>query len=149
MLINAKADLRIVDTFGNNIMHYAVAKQKASCVELLLEHGAGLHAKNNDGLTPVDMTEKEFLPTLQALIEKYKRAGGQAESKVSDRKKVSKRDGEENKSTRLESGKSQSRSIQISTISVRQTIQTGHHRAQRFQNSRGSREWQLRGCVLG
>lgn len=49
-LIKAGADVKIMDEYGNGILHYA---QNARTAAVLLEAGAALDVKNNTGVTPL------------------------------------------------------------------------------------------------
>jgi ankyrin repeat protein len=61
-LLNAGAHVNLLDSRGRTALHYAVAGNHAKIVGLLIERGADLTAKDNDGLVPRDMPRLQIQP---------------------------------------------------------------------------------------
>ena len=51
-------DLTVVDTLGQNALHYAVQARSAEWVQLLIQAGVDQLIKSKEGLTPLDMAEQ-------------------------------------------------------------------------------------------
>ncbi|XP_045461458.1 putative ankyrin repeat protein RF_0381 isoform X2 [Harmonia axyridis] len=62
LLLNAGADVHLVDDGGNSALHLAAAAkdegEKAEILSILIVHGAKVNMKNNDGLTPLEVLFK-------------------------------------------------------------------------------------------
>jgi ankyrin repeat protein len=57
MLINAGADLNIVDNSGNSALMTAAKKEKYEIAEILIKSGANLNIQNNAGQTALSLAE--------------------------------------------------------------------------------------------
>lgn len=56
-----KGDFNIKDDEGNTVLHLAACNGKAETVDILLKHGADIHAQNRKGDTPLDMVINRHL----------------------------------------------------------------------------------------
>jgi serine/threonine protein kinase len=108
VLIKAGADIHSKDNQGNTPLHLASANKRKNCMDLLLEAGGRLDEKNNDGMSALDLADRSFaaLYELQRVNQSKTNAPTLKHLKFPVRK-----EGEENKSTHMESANSVSKSI--------------------------------------
>nr|RBQ91653.1 hypothetical protein FVER53263_02335 [Fusarium verticillioides] len=55
LLIDRRADLRALDTYGNSVLHHAVNAAKSSVIKLLLDSGSDVNRQNSQGRTPLHL----------------------------------------------------------------------------------------------
>ncbi|PNP75182.1 hypothetical protein FNYG_11325 [Fusarium nygamai] len=55
LLLDRRADLRALDTYGNSVLHHAVNTEKSSVIKLLLDSGSDVNLQNAQGRTPLHL----------------------------------------------------------------------------------------------
>lgn len=59
LLLQYGANPNSKDNFGDSPLHIAVISEQESCIKILLCHGADLKLTNDDGLTPIQVSEND------------------------------------------------------------------------------------------
>ncbi|KAH8584920.1 acyl-binding protein [Cryptosporidium sp. chipmunk genotype I] len=57
LLLKSGANPNAKDNFGDSPLHIAVISEQESCIKILLEYGADVTLTNDDGLTPIQVSE--------------------------------------------------------------------------------------------
>ena len=69
-LIDNKAKVNEPDLFNVTPLHNAIQKEETEIVQILLQAGADLYAKNDQGVTPIDLaSQSENMKTILGLAE--------------------------------------------------------------------------------
>ncbi|ENH65416.1 Ankyrin repeat, PH and SEC7 domain containing protein secG [Fusarium oxysporum f. sp. cubense race 1] len=55
LLLDRRADLRALDTYGNSVLHHAVNTEKSGVIKLLLDSGSDVNRQNAQGRTPLHL----------------------------------------------------------------------------------------------
>jgi ankyrin repeat protein len=64
-------DVEMRNSYGNGALHLAVRKEDTELIQLILDHGAVINAKDKSGLTPEDMTRD---PKIRMILRNHARA---------------------------------------------------------------------------
>ncbi|EWZ88419.1 hypothetical protein FOWG_09892 [Fusarium oxysporum f. sp. lycopersici MN25] len=74
LLLDRRADLRALDTYGNSVLHHAVNTEKSSVIKLLLDSGSDVNRQNAQGLTPLHLAiVGDHSSAVKALLERCSR----------------------------------------------------------------------------
>ncbi|KAK2128526.1 hypothetical protein NOF04DRAFT_1244896 [Fusarium oxysporum II5] len=74
LLLDKRADLRALDTYGNSVLHHAVNTEKSSVIKLLLDSGSDVNRQNAQGRTPLHLAiVGDHSSAVKALLERYSR----------------------------------------------------------------------------
>ena len=67
-LLAAAADVNVQDRFGNSALHYAVRTGNPAVLQMLLEKGANPNVRNDQGVTPLDLTKPSGVASLSPSV---------------------------------------------------------------------------------
>ncbi|HPY29494.1 MAG TPA: ankyrin repeat domain-containing protein [Verrucomicrobiota bacterium] len=67
-LLAAGADVNVQDRFGGSALHYAVRMGNPTVLQMLLEKGANPNVRNDQGLTPLDLTKPSGVASLSPSV---------------------------------------------------------------------------------
>ncbi|KAF5601890.1 ankyrin 3 [Fusarium pseudocircinatum] len=74
ILLDSRADLRALDTYGNSVLHHAVKTEKSSVIKLLLDSGSDINGQNAQGRTPLHIAiVGDHSSVVKALLERRSR----------------------------------------------------------------------------
>ncbi|EXA40276.1 hypothetical protein FOVG_09172 [Fusarium oxysporum f. sp. pisi HDV247] len=74
LLLDRRADLRALDTYGNSVLHHAVNTEKSSVIKLLLDSGSDVNRQNAQGRTPLHLAiVGDHSSAVKALLERCSR----------------------------------------------------------------------------
>ncbi|KAF5982311.1 ankyrin 3 [Fusarium coicis] len=74
LLIDRRADLRALNTYGNSVLHHAVNAAKSSVIKLLLDSGSDIDRQNAQGRTPLHLAiVGGHFSAVKALLERRSR----------------------------------------------------------------------------
>ncbi|KAF5687352.1 ankyrin protein 3 [Fusarium denticulatum] len=74
LLLDRRADLRALDTYGNSVLHHAVKTEKSSVIKLLLDSGSDVNGQNAQGRTPLHLAiVGDHSSVVKALLERRSR----------------------------------------------------------------------------
>ncbi|KAK2673229.1 Ankyrin repeat [Fusarium oxysporum f. sp. vasinfectum] len=74
LLLDRRADLRALDTYGNSALHHAVNTEKSSVIKLLLDSGSDVNRQNAQGRTPLHLAiVGDHSSAVKALLERCSR----------------------------------------------------------------------------
>ncbi|KAL9566910.1 hypothetical protein ACKAV7_008974 [Fusarium commune] len=74
LLLDRRADLRALDTYGNSVLHHAVNTEKSSVIKLLLDSGSDVNGQNAQGRTPLHLAiVGDHSSAVKALLERRSR----------------------------------------------------------------------------
>ncbi|KAF5571935.1 ankyrin 3 [Fusarium phyllophilum] len=74
LLLDRRADLRALDTYGSSVLHHAVNTEKSSVIKLLLDSGSDVNRQNALGRTPLHLAiVGDHSSAVKALLERRSR----------------------------------------------------------------------------
>lgn len=115
VLIKAGANVKLKDNGGNSALHYASARKHKACVELLLEAGGRLDDRNLSGQAPLDVTSASFAALFEFKLMAQTKSNENQKEKLSPLKTLANKngqiEGQDNKSTNMESANTITKSI--------------------------------------
>ena len=68
ILDKSSGDVSLQDEFGNSALHYAVQGGHLKMAKMLMDYGANQSLKNEEGLTPLEVAEKEGFEKVRDLL---------------------------------------------------------------------------------
>ncbi|KAF5642564.1 ankyrin protein [Fusarium sp. NRRL 25303] len=74
LLLDRRAGLKALDTYGNSVLHHAVNTEKSSVIKLLLDSGSDVNRQNAQGRTPLHLAiVGDHSSAVKALLERRSR----------------------------------------------------------------------------